>query len=52
MSEDERFARTYISREWWQITRPNGQVIEVFMCPPRTQIEMLAMYVGCGVLPL
>jgi len=40
-----------IAREWWLVRKPGGEEVEVFMCPPASQAEMLKRYPGAGVLP-
>lgn len=47
---NSRVASTYIAREWWTVTRPDGTSVDVMFCPPQTQKDVLTRwYPGCGV---
>lgn len=47
---NSRVASTYIAREWWTVSRPDGTSVDVMFCPPQTQQQVLERwYPGCGV---
>ena len=48
-----RLETQHLAREWWRITKPNGETVDTYFCPPATQRDVLALfYPGAGVTPL
>ena len=45
------FLGSQIRREWWTVTKPGGEVVDVFFCPPQAIGRVLEWYPGAGAVP-
>jgi hypothetical protein len=49
---DARFEAQHVARDWWSITRPKQDPIEVFFSPAQSQVEVERRYPRCAVAQL